>query len=125
MKSDDFADDWYGWMTNQCGHFCLGLGLSLMLGPLGLSVWWQLAVIIVGYWVVIEFVGQRLRLWRDAIMDTAFVAGGTTFMLAPVIAALICAALLSFGVWRRVSRAEPGGFTTPSTPPSTPTRKDL
>lgn len=101
MKSDDFLDDWYGWLTNQCGHICLGLALAVLLTMTGLSVWWQLALIIGGYWTVIEVIAQRLRLWRDAIMDTAFVAGGATFMLAPVPVMVICAMLLAFGVATR------------------------
>lgn len=104
MKSNDFADDWYGWLTNQCGHICLGLALDLVMTELGMPIWWRLGLIILLYWLLIEVFAQRLRLWRDAIMDTAFVAAGVTFMQAPLPVAMVCAALLAFGVAQRLMR---------------------
>lgn len=104
MKSDDFADNWYLWLINQCGHICLGLALDVLMTEIGLPIWWRLGLIIGLYWLLIEVFAQRLRLWRDAIMDTAFVAAGVTFMQAPLPVVVISAMLLAFGMLQRLMR---------------------
>lgn len=109
MKSDDFANDWLGWGGNQSGHFCIGLASAVILEALGLPVWWQVVGIVVAYWLVIEVASQRLRLWRDAIMDTAFVAGGAVFMQAELATLLILGPLMAFGILQRIRRAGFGG----------------
>lgn len=109
MTSDDFKDDWYGWLTNQCGHIVLGLFVSCVAHYAGL--WWLYAPLgaALTYWVVVELWAQRNRLWRDGIADTFFVMCGAcvlpavnhgNFTLAAVAGA--SGAGLTYGTWRRL-----------------------
>ena len=102
IDPDDFANDWYGWLTNQCGHIVLGLGAGLVVpiwGPVTMAAF---------YWLVVEVVLQRNRLWRDSIMDTFFVMAGGSLLpaydighLQALTVAAIAGCMLGFGVWKR------------------------
>lgn len=77
-EPDNFQDDWYGWITNQCGHMVLGQVLFIVLScvafftigefPYRNTVWLAIAV---GY-LVWEFVIQRGYKW-DSVEDSIFV----------------------------------------------------
>ena len=80
MTSDDFKNDWYGWLTNQCGHIVLGLFVSCVAHYAGL--WWLYAPLgaALAYWVIVELWAQKNALWRDSLADTLFVmCGGSIF----------------------------------------------
>lgn len=79
LTGSNFKNDWYGWITNQCGHVVLGLVLftSLMflsysMGEFAprIAVW---SVIAIGY-CIWEFVIQRGYKW-DGVEDCIFVCG--------------------------------------------------
>ena len=80
LEADDFANDWYGWLTNQLGHIALGVFLVfvatlfafLHIGemPYKVTVY---ALIITGY-LAFELGVQRWRGW-DTVEDTVFTAG--------------------------------------------------
>lgn len=76
MNPDDFKGDPYGAVTNQTGHFAIGLGVSIYLGLVG---WWTVPLAALVYFVVVEIGTQALKLWRDSIMDTAHVMAGAAF----------------------------------------------
>jgi hypothetical protein len=72
LMPDDFSNDAYGWVTNQLGHFVLGLFVTWALNGLGVPVWLGF----VGYlgleaWQLCQ--GGR---WRDGAADSFFVAAG-------------------------------------------------
>ena len=105
MQSDDFKGNPYGAVTNQTGHFAIGLGVVTLTG---MSSLWAVATAVLLYWAVVEVAGQGLSLWRDSLMDTAHVAGGAYYGIStvpyatdwtPQIAFLIWAALLAFEGW--------------------------
>lgn len=85
LEPDDFADDWYGWLTNQVSHiglgifavFFLSLACFLFVGEMPYKIA-AYTVILLGY-LLFEIVGQGWRGW-DSMEDTAFVvaygAGG-------------------------------------------------
>lgn len=106
IEPDDFRDDWYAWLTNQCGHIALGLAVAAVMLPFG---WWTPVVAALVYWVVVECWGQGVALWRDSIADTFFVmVGGSVFAAHdagwPTLLGVfvIAGAWLLFGVWRRL-----------------------
>lgn len=103
MRSDAFARDPYGHVTNQCGHVVLGLAASI------LTPWHfggDIVTISAVYWLVSEVLLQRRRLYLDAAQDTAFVAAGAAVPFALSIGyawALVLAvgAALALGAWVR------------------------
>lgn len=105
ITPDDFLDDWYAWLTNQCGHIVLGLAVAAVMLPIG---WWTPVVAALVYWVFVEFYGQGMRLWADSLADTLFVmAGGSVFAahdagwLTLLGVVSVAGAWLGFGVWKR------------------------
>lgn len=92
FAQDDFADDWYGWLTNQISHIGLGIALSLAVSaiwffaagefPHKLTAW---ALCLVGYSATEVIRGWR---WRDSLEDVAFVcaygAGGALLLFSEV-----------------------------------------
>ena len=73
---DDFAGDWYGWLTNQCGHVVIGLvpaGIAWFMSAPMLAAF---LTIIGAYFLVVEVLLQRLQLPWDSFVDTWFVALG-------------------------------------------------
>lgn len=106
MMGDDFPDDWYGWLTNQCGHMVLGLASSVVM--LWAGGWTPLSAGVV-YWLVVELVLQRGKLLADSLMDTFFVMAGASVLIAydmgPLVlvgVALIVAGMLGGGIWKRL-----------------------
>lgn len=78
MGADDFADDWYGHVTNQAGHaYVIGTGLAL-LGATILPPLWVPPVMAALYFLIWEVAIQRGKLWADSIEDTAFVMAGAS-----------------------------------------------
>ena len=80
MTPDWFLGDWYGYVTNQSGHFFLGMALSALLTAL-LPTRWALALLAVGYGI-----HEAQDLWRggyllDGIEDCLFMAAGAGFVL--------------------------------------------
>lgn len=108
---DAFANDWYGYLTNQAGHsYLVGAPLVLALSP-----WFGIAAPVavgVGYGLIWEIGIQRGRLWRDSFEDTVHVTTGAAVIASALtgshVAAAIClaaqGALLAIGIWRRVWR---------------------
>ena len=74
IDPDDFQNDWYGWLTNQCGHIVLRLAVSVAMLW---AVWWSPVVAAAAYWFLVEGLTQRWKLWRDSLMDTFFVMAGS------------------------------------------------
>jgi hypothetical protein len=76
---DDFAGDWYGWVTNQAGHIALGVLAVWVVGALTAddlpSRWAVLALALAPYlgWEV----GQRGG-WIDSAQDVGFYALGAS-----------------------------------------------
>ncbi|MFP4239520.1 MAG: hypothetical protein ACLFRZ_09460 [Rhodosalinus sp.] len=108
IRSDDMRDDAYAWVTNQCGHGVLGIAVVVVADALGLHWLGQPIAAALVYWLVAEVALQRLRLWRDAIMDTAHVMAGASLAaaiarddLTAVAVLAVWGALLGFGAWRR------------------------
>ena len=101
MTPDDFKGDPYGAVTNQCGHMCLGFGVTAFVGS-----FLPIAAIAFIYWVIVECGIQGNKLWRDGIMDTAFITAGATLAAAPDVGLqqaviLFSAALLAFEGWNK------------------------
>lgn len=79
FTQDDFADDWYGWLTNQISHMGLGILAALIFSaawfhaagefPVKVTAW---AGIVGGYAMT-----EAARGWRkwDSFEDTIFVCG--------------------------------------------------
>lgn len=79
FAQDDFADDWYGYLTNQIGHIALGLMMALVVslswfvfaGEMPVKEWAWMACLVV-------YIGLELvRHWNgwDSVEDTVFTAG--------------------------------------------------
>ena len=61
-SGDDFLDDWYSWLTNQCGHAMIGVVSTVVFSAMGVA-WTALPLAIsVVYFIVIEWWVQRLQL---------------------------------------------------------------
>ena len=80
LEADDFANDWYGWVTNQLGHIALGVFLVFVAALVGFLHVGEMpqkvaiyALILTGY-VCFELGVQGWRGW-DTIEDTVFTAG--------------------------------------------------
>lgn len=106
MTGDDFANDWYGWLTNQCGHIVLGLAVSAVM--VLIAPWWSPVIAALAYWVLVEGWAQRWHLLADSVMDTFFVMVGASVLpahsmnnLTLIGVALIAGGALGLGVWRR------------------------
>jgi hypothetical protein len=106
IEPDAFSGDPYAHVTNQCGHFVIGLGIASLAAFAGL--WWPIPLAAAAvYWVIGEYVLQRAGLFWDGIEDAGFVAAGASF---PFTAAgswlqvgLVAAVgvVLAIGAWRR------------------------
>lgn len=90
MTPDDFPNDWYAYLTNQSGHFVLGLFLAYALP------WW----VILGCYVTWEVYSGWYG-W-DSVEDTAFVIMGVAFFNgARKYAMVLSMLMLSYGVFKR------------------------
>ncbi|MDZ7906412.1 MAG: hypothetical protein U5N55_12000 [Cypionkella sp.] len=109
---DDFANDWYGYATNQAGHaLIIGSPSAMILAPWLGYVATPVIVALV-YGIVWEWIVQGGRLWRDSVEDTAHVMTGASLICGALaygywvvvvcLVAWLC--LLAFGVYRRVWR---------------------
>lgn len=90
MTPDAFLNDWYGYITNQSGHFFLGMALSLFV-----PVW----LIAAGYvaWEVLSG-----WLWWDSVEDISFVVLGVAFYTyGRKYAIIIAMCIMSIGVYKR------------------------
>ena len=102
-----FRNDPYGHVTNQAGHFTIGLALSTLLFPL----WGVPSALVVGaiYGLLWEGLVQSWVLPIDSFEDSVHVTTGGGFVvsalsygwLAAVAILAAWAALLAVGVWRR------------------------
>ncbi len=125
FSQDDFADDWYGWLTNQISHIGLGVFLALAVSALWFAAagefpvkWHAWGLIVLAYGWLEAVRGGSIR---DALEDIAFVclygAGGAFLVftevspgqphlvlsISDVLPVLgIAAAHIGGGVWRRV-----------------------
>lgn len=79
FEQDDFADDWYGYLTNQIGHIALGLMMALAVS----LIWfvfagempfkrWAWGACFVAYLAL-----ELVRGWHgwDSVEDTVYTAG--------------------------------------------------
>lgn len=122
MTPDAFANDWYGWLTNQMAHALLGLAVTALLAwVLGafMSRAFEMdvpmhgpavAILAVVYFTAWEGVWQRYGAGMgDALADTAFMALGGLLGVSAwarkggrvALAMAVGAALLMAGAWRR------------------------
>ena len=79
FAQDDFAGDWYGWLTNQVSHLAGGVLAALVVaaGWYGLAGEFPLKVLAVPVIGAVYVWGEGLRGWMgwDSIEDTLFFAG--------------------------------------------------
>lgn len=104
FPQDDFADDWYGWLTNQVSH--IGLGLLLAVGVSGITLltlgefpdkrlaWLACALLYLGL--------ELLRGWSgwDTVEDWLFVAcygAGGAFILFTEVEPGLAVLFVDFG----------------------------
>jgi hypothetical protein len=106
IDPDDFARDWYGHVTNQCGHIVLGLAIASIAAALGF--WWPIPLAAAFlYWLCAEYWLQRAGLLWDGLEDASFVAVGASFpftiagswLQLGLVAGV--AVVLAIGAWRR------------------------
>lgn len=108
VKSDSFANDWYGWLTNECGHGWVGFVLSLPLLALGCPDAPTVFIVWLLYFFIVEVVDQKLRLVYDGISDSLHVVFGSWLaVLLPeygqaMLVAVGWGIVLAYGVWRRI-----------------------
>lgn len=78
IKPDAYINDPYGHVTNQCGHFVLGIAATCLCVFIGL--WWPIPLAVAAvYWVISEYLIQRAGLFWDGIEDAGFVAAGAAW----------------------------------------------
>ena len=110
IKPSSFKGDWYGFATNQCGHFVLGLiyvltGSCLLpfVDPLYIAVFY-LAI----YIFVIELILQGYQgrdTWQDALFSytgafsTMYLLYGQKYHALAVICLFSVA--IMWGIWER------------------------
>ena len=86
MGPDAFIGDWYGFATNQLGHFMVGLVGFFIVAYIRGSVRWSVAAVLVGYaaWEVFHIsIGGTVA---DSVNDFTFVAIGLAFGVAAWVA---------------------------------------
>ena len=79
FTQDDFADDWYGYLTNQVGHIALGLMMALAVSLIWFVISGEMpvkrfaALACLAAYLALELV----RGWNglDSVEDTVFTAG--------------------------------------------------
>lgn len=86
MRPDDFATDWYGYLTNQCGHMVLGVAMVAAWCAVGVFLWREFPDkwVMFGTLLVLFFSFQVWQggTWADCIEDTVFtVCYGSGFAL--------------------------------------------
>jgi len=77
IQPDDYPYDWYGWLTNQCGH--------ALIGVVSLGVMWfsnidplvAVPAIVIFYFFIVESCLQGLDKPWDSLTDTWFVFLGS------------------------------------------------
>lgn len=82
MIPDPFIGDWYGHITNQSGHFLLGV-VALYFCQWLVGIRAGLCIIALGYggWEVSNMLIGGY--WWDSLEDAAYVAAGVGFALIP------------------------------------------
>ena len=103
IHSDAFLGQPYAYLTNQCGHMILGLAVAVFT-PLHWGFDPVIAALI--YWLLIEVLDQRLRLFWDAAEDTMWVMIGAMILTIHDWGQMqylmaMAGAGLAFGYWRR------------------------
>lgn len=89
---DSFEHDWYGWVTNQSGHFLLGIVIAAITGR-----WWPALLVAITF---------ELLQWSpdviDSLTDIAFAVAGSIFY-STASNAILWAAVAAFivGVFQR------------------------
>ena len=79
FSQDDFADDWYGWLTNQIGHLSFGVMVALVSSVVWFYAYGEFPV--KGYLWPLLFLTyaafEWLRGWSswDSVEDTVFFSG--------------------------------------------------
>ena len=68
---DAFNNDWYGWVTNQSGHFLLGMVVAFVTCRA-----WPAVVVAVAFELV-----QLSPDLIDSLTDVAFTAAGSVFYI--------------------------------------------
>ncbi|MCH9838798.1 hypothetical protein K0U83_24245 [bacterium] len=107
FEPDEQLDDWYKWLTTQCGHACVGIAGGLILWPL-----WGIAApgaVFFVYLIAWEGAYQRFGAGvGDALVDSACVAAGAAVICGAfvgywtaVAVAAVWAVFIAWGVWRR------------------------
>lgn len=98
LTPDAFQNDWYGWITNQAGHFVLGLFIAAITR----RVWPALALA-----VVIELIQWSPDV-VDSVTDVAFTSVGAIFYVYAlsgviwyIIAAMVIGMTLRFNNAKR------------------------
>ena len=103
MTPSNFRRAPYGHITNQAGHFVIGLFAYVLLGATG-----GVLVVLIGaaYLIGWEWGVQRFSLFWDSVEDAAFVTAGAAFL--PVVAygqgpgmVITVAIWLAVGAWLR------------------------
>lgn len=107
LAPSSFPRSPYAHVTNQAGHFCIGLTLATLLFP-----WWGIpAAIVVGlaYGLIWEGLVQQWVLPWDSFEDSVHVTTGGVYavlamaydFLGAVIVLGVWAGLLAVGAWKR------------------------
>lgn len=71
LTPDSFHNDWYGWITNQSGHFLLGIVIAAITGR-----WWPALIVAVTF----EFLQWSPDV-VDSLTDVAFTVSGAVFYM--------------------------------------------
>ena len=89
---DAFSNDWYGWITNQSGHFLLGIIFAAITRR-----WWP-ALAIAVLFEVLQWSPDVV----DSITDVAFTfAGALFYKLASDAILWVAIAAFAVGVFQR------------------------
>lgn len=92
LQPDSYDGDWYGWVTNQSGHFLLGMVIALITRRV-----WPAVMVAIAF----EFMQWSPDV-IDSITDVAFTVAGALFYLTAnnvVLWASVGAFLI--GIWQR------------------------
>ena len=105
MTPDAFLNDWYGYATNQMGHFFLGM--ALVAAVMAFMVPARVAVVVVMAGCSVHEIADIVRggLWWDGVEDAAFVTLGAVFVACGWrVILLIASIVLAVGVAARARK---------------------